>query len=412
LEKKDMSEENKANAFAEMSDWAIKNNLTEHLSKWMREGYTLDKAKAEAFDLRANAPKINIPLDVRAPEKVTKADHEELSLARTFNAVAQRGTSALLEEGKEYAKRMNISLAENEAFIPLDKAIFKRTMGIGQANGGANFAGTEYLTAEAALREGSVIGRAGVQILTGVNSLLTLPRVTTGSAFAWQSESGSLNDTDFTTISTQWSPKVATVSIPWSIALDALNQPYAIEDIARTDLMGALIEAFEGGVLAGTGANNQPTGLLNDPLIALVNSGSNGNFDSVRAAAMWSKQRGQHGSQNNFTYIVTPTVFAGAMTRVQFSGSFQPALTVTGPGVGLTNGYTVLNSTFVSTALYTNACVAGDFSKVLSTVFGIKIIRDDWNGLPNATVKLRGILMMDSKARQPLSLVRDVNITG
>lgn len=414
LEKRDMSDEIKPTVNHEsLTEWAVKAGQTANLVRWMKEGFTLDRAKAEAFDTMSNEKIVNIPVDIRAEQKISKADVRELSIVTAIRSLEHGGESAMKAEGDKWARENNLPTNDRTLYIKGDMPMMKRTMVAGLSGVPQNLVGFEYLTAEAALREGTVCGKAGVEIMYGVNSLLSLPIVTTGSAFAWMgSETSSMSNTDLTTRVQTWSPKVATVNIPWSMTLDTLNQPYNIEDIARTDVMNALLEAFEGGILAGAGTGGAPTGLYNDVLIPSY-SGSAGAFNLTRATALWKTQRQNKGSQNNLTYLVTPASYVSAQTTAAFSGAVVPSMVTLGVNAGVINTYPAYASNFMNVAgVNSTAVLFGDFSKVLATVSFIKIVRDDWNGLANGIVNLRGFLGTDVHCRQPFGLVRDLTCNG
>ena len=119
-----------------------------------------------------------------------------------------------------------------------------------------------------ALRERSIMSRLGMRMISAVGRF-SFP-VTSGSEAGWFSGDGgsasgdsiTMSDPTFTSIESR--PKFLAVMSGWSLAqLKNMSEGLSIEGILRQDLSGAMAEALDDALIKGSGASNQPRGLIN-----------------------------------------------------------------------------------------------------------------------------------------------------
>lgn len=378
---------------------ATRSNMTDRLPEWIAEGRSYEAACAEVMDVRDNSEAVTHP----GTMTVSRKEQDEVSFAKAFRALREGGDSLLNEMGKTAARAAGINVEANTLYIPMNAPIFKRAAAFG--NTGANLAADQYVSFEQTLREVGLAASLGVDI-QNVNGIVTLPRFTTPPAVVWASETGSVADQDVAFESVQWTPKRAVVRIPFSEMLGMLNREYDIENVLRDDIQSALAEGFEAAVFSGTGANGQPTGLLNDAAIpALAGSGS---FSLARAMEMRSTAISNKANVSNAAYVLNAQVYGSAVaTGAYGAGSGNGIITN-----GQINGMRAVDSAHLGLVAGKGTAIFGDFTKVLATLFGVVAIkRDDLTKLADGTVILQGSMYMDSKTRSPKSLVKDSLIT-
>jgi len=132
-------------------------------------------------------------------------------------------------------------------------------------------------------RSASVCIAAGAQTVPITTSELTLARLTGDGAAHWRGEGVAVQSTDLTFGAVTLRPKTLACIIPISVELaaDAPNVGQLIEGALQKSMGLALDQA----ALLGTGAGEQPLGIVNYPGINSVTSvGTPADYDKVREA--------------------------------------------------------------------------------------------------------------------------------
>jgi HK97 family phage major capsid protein len=106
-----------------------------------------------------------------------------------------------------------------------------------------------------------VLRSLGAQFLTGLAGNVVLPKLTAGSAGGHKAENAAADESSPTFGSVSLNPNRFSTFVEISKQL-ILQSNESVEGIVRNDLATALALGMESGALVGTGANNQPTGLL------------------------------------------------------------------------------------------------------------------------------------------------------
>lgn len=125
------------------------------------------------------------------------------------------------------------------------------------------------------LRNQSVTSLLGATYLPGLVGKVAIPRQITQTAPYWVAESGAITQAEMTFNQVTLQPK--TVGALSKVSrLMLLQSTPAIEMIARRDLVSVGALAVDLAALSGTGANNQPTGIVNQSGVISVVGGTNG----------------------------------------------------------------------------------------------------------------------------------------
>jgi HK97 family phage major capsid protein len=107
----------------------------------------------------------------------------------------------------------------------------------------------------------SVLRSLGARFLTGLSGNITFPKLATGSAGYHTAETTAPTESNPTTSAITLSPNKLGTYVEISKQL-LLQSNEDVEAMIRSDIGTALALAMENGALNGTGANNQPLGLL------------------------------------------------------------------------------------------------------------------------------------------------------
>jgi HK97 family phage major capsid protein len=117
--------------------------------------------------------------------------------------------------------------------------------------------------------------------MSGLTSNVALPRQSAASTATWKPETGDLDERTPAIDQVSLTPKRIGAWTKFSKQLVVQSSP-DVEAFVRRDLMEAVAIGFDYAAIAGTGADDQPTGILNTSGIGSVVGGTNG------AAPTWA----------------------------------------------------------------------------------------------------------------------------
>lgn len=170
------------------------------------------------------------------------------------------------------------------------------------------------------LKERLVISSLGATILGDLVG--TVPLVSAGKLTAsWLAEGAQATTSKATFASATMTPHRNAVVAAFS--KDLLRQTSLdVENMLRERILDAHAELLETAAIAGTGSNNQPTGILNTTGIGSVAMGTNG------GAITWAKVvdletavRAKNGLRGSLGYLTNAKVW-GAMKQTQVANGF------------------------------------------------------------------------------------------
>lgn len=275
-------------------------------------------------------------------------------------------------KGAEYELECSNQIADNldkEArgfFVPME--VQERVMNV---TTGADIIATDHLAGSFIdnLRAQAVVGQAGATFLTGLQGNVDIPKKTASATFSWLADDGSVSDTDLTLGSVSMSPKTVAGSVAMSRRLLKQSSP-AIEALIQSDLsMGAAL-AIDLAALAGSGASNQPTGIVN---VTGVNTQTvaditNGYPTWAELVGFESAVAADNALMGSLRYITTSAVRGGLKITAKDSGSGIFLL-----NDGEANGYGVL----VSNQLTAQRIIFGNFADLLIGMWGVLDLMPD-----------------------------------
>lgn len=156
---------------------------------------------------------------------------------------------------------------------------------VGTAAQGGNLVATNLLADSfiEVLRNLSVTSQLGATFLPGLVGKVAIPRQISQTATYWVGESGALTEGEATFDQVTLQPR--TIGALSKISrLMLLQSTPAIEMLARRDLVAVGALAVDLAALSGSGASNQPTGIINQSGVGSVVGGTNGaslTFDHI-----------------------------------------------------------------------------------------------------------------------------------
>lgn len=195
--------------------------------------------------------------------ELSEPETPPFSLGRMLQRIASRQPL----EGRERAVTKAAALAsghdhdENRCWLPWG-ALDRRAMATQPGSAGGYLVGTQTAAPADVLRGWSVVTQAGVQVLPGLRSDVSIPRVADEVTASWLAPGAPLSTPDPTLAEVSMTPRTlgALVHFP----LKMLRQSEHAEALIQAQLLRAVGEALDTAFFAGAGGA-EPLGLLNVP---------------------------------------------------------------------------------------------------------------------------------------------------
>jgi HK97 family phage major capsid protein/HK97 family phage prohead protease len=226
----------------------------------IQRGLTTEQFQAEALAKLATAPVRTADVGMSRSEvkrySLIRALH---ALANPADAAAQR--AAAFERECSDAVSSKLGKSARGFFLPHD--VQKRDLVVGTASAGGNLVATDLLAGDfiSLLRNAMVIMGMGTRMLTGLNGNIAIPRHSGAATAYWVAESGAPTESQQAFDQVTMSPKTVGAYTDISRKL-LLQSSLDVEALVQQDLATVLGLAIQQAAINGTGASNQPSGLL------------------------------------------------------------------------------------------------------------------------------------------------------
>jgi HK97 family phage major capsid protein/HK97 family phage prohead protease len=173
--------------------------------------------------------------------------------------------------------RARLPGATSEALARAARLLAQRDLTVGTATAGGHLVATDLLGASFIdlLRNAMVLDRMGMTMLTDLNGNVAIPRQTGAATTYWVAEGGAPTESQQAVDQVTLSPKTLGAYTDYSRRL-LLQSSVDVEAFVRADLAAIVGLAIQAAVINGSGASNQPLGILNTSGIGSVAGGTNG----------------------------------------------------------------------------------------------------------------------------------------
>lgn len=348
--------------------------LRELADKALNDGFALDHFQREAFEATKKelARKPDLAADIASPLNVdlSRGEKQSYSLLRAISASASGDWSkAGLEKEISDTIAQRSGQSNGGFYMPSDMAWGRRDLTVGTNNAGGFLVGTDHDGANFidALRAAMVTTRLGARIMSNLQGNVAIPKLATGTSTYWVAEDGAPTEGQPVFSSVSLSPKNLASFVQISRNLLVQSDP-SVETVIQDDITRAIAVAIDAAALAGTGASNQPTGILATTGIGSVSFALAGAPTFAEIVAIESAISADNAMGANMAFVTTPALAGTLKTTTKDSGS--------GRFVSEDNaimGYSV-NPTSSMTA---NTILLGDFSQLMIAQFGaVEVITD------------------------------------
>ena len=378
----------------------------------IQRGLTTEQFQAEAIAKLSSKPMptADIGLD--------KRETKRYSMMRAINALANPGDAAAQRAAafeRECSEATSAKLGKQARGFMVPTEVQKRDLNVTTATAGGNLVATELLGGSFidALRNAMVIDKMGTRMLTGLVGNIAIPRLSgTGTAY-WVAENTAPTESDQTIAQVTMSPKTVGAFTDISRRL-LLQSSIDVEAMVQNDLATILGLAIQQAAINGSGASNQPSGILTR-VTASVIGGTNG------AAPTWA----------NIVQLESDVAVANAdvgtlgyLTNARVRGKLKTTSKVSGQnGFVWDDGETPMNGyrTAVTNAVPSNlvkgtsgatcsAIVFGNFADLVIGMWGsLDLMVDPYTGSTAGTVRVVALQDVDVQLRNVVSFATMVD---
>jgi HK97 family phage major capsid protein len=257
---------------------------------------------------------------------------------------------------------------------------------------GGNLIGVDHLGGNyvPALREAMVVGRAGVDILSGLQGDVQIPRGLTDSVAGWIAENADAPQSDPTFDQITLSPETLAAYSVFSRKMLLQSQPDADVRI-RDSLLFSIAKGLSAAVINGSGSSNVPQGIIGSTGVAALtyanaSTPSFGDLVDLEGALLEDD-----APQQSLAYML-PGALASTLKQTQVvSGQDRMVFETTGPGQGTINGLPAL----VSNLIPSGSVVFGNWREVLVGLWsGIDVTVDPYSFATSGKVQI--VTMQDA----------------
>lgn len=368
----------------------------------IQEGKTVEEFQAEALRSLASKP---VPTsDIGLTKKEAKR-FSILNVARYLanpDAASARQAAFEMECSAAVAKIMGRTA--QGVFLPSD--VQKRDLVVGTPTAGGNLVATDLLAGSFIdlLRNAMVIDKLGARMLTGLVGNVAIPKQTAGSTIYWVAENTAPTESQQTVGQVLMSPKTAGGFT--DIGRTLMNQSSIdVENFVLSDLATNLGLGIQQAAISGTGASNQPSGLLTRITPSVI-GGTNGlaptwqNIIDLETAVATA-----NADVGSMAYLVNAKVRGKLKSTQKFSGT--NGMPVWDSGSSPLNGYNAAVTNAVPSNLtkgtssgVCSAILFGNFADLMIGMWGTTdLIRDPYTASSSGGVRIVALQDVDVNVR-------------
>lgn len=295
-------------------------------------------------------------------------------------------------------------------FIPA--AVFARDLVVGTPTAGGNLVETKLQGMIDLLRPSSAVVAAGATVMEDLVGNVAVPRMTGGSTMQWVAENSAGAESNPAFDQVPLTPKTVTGFVDLSRRLVLQASTDAIKLVQR-DLMDAVGTALDVAAINGSGASNQPRGVLQTAGIGSVAGGTNGAAPTYDNMVELETQVANANTPTRNLGYVTNTKVRGRLQRTQrFTGTNGDPVWAREDGADRINGRPAAVSNNVPSTLTkgtsTGVCSAilyGAWADLVIGIWGrgVTLMVDPYTNSTTGGVRLIVMLDCDIALRYPTS---------
>lgn len=385
---------------------------TDLAAEHVRNGKSVDDFKTALLARQATKPMPTA--EIGLSEKEAK----QFSFVRALNALSnptdrKAQAEAAFERECSDAYGSKFGRSAQGFYVPVE--VQSRDLNVTTTTAGGHTVQTNLLAASFIdlLRNRMQVARMGAQFLTGLSGQIAIPRQTGGATAYWVAESGSPTESQQAFDQVAMSPKTVGAFTDISRKL-LLQSSIDVEGFVRSDLATVLALAIDQAAISGTGASNQPTGILATAGIGDVAGGTNGLAPTwAHIVELWSDLSVANADFGNLGILTNAKVHGKLMNTLKAAGvlgyiadQFPDASGITNYGgirAGISN-QVPSNLTKGTSSGVCSAMISGNWNDLLIGQWGtLDLMVDPYTGSTSGTVRVVALQDVDIAVRHPES---------
>lgn len=269
-----------------------------------------------------------------------------------------------------------------------------RMQSAGAAGKGAELVATE-LHAEMyieSLRAQAVIGQLGARMVSGLVGDVDIPKQNGSATFYWVEEDGAATDSDLAFTTVQLRPKTLATAVPITRRIMTQSTP-DIEALVLGDIMRGQSLGLDNGALYGTGASNQPTGIVNTSGIGAIAFTTPGKPTWQEIVQFETDVAEANADANTMAYLMRPSMRGTLKSTEKAAGTAK----FMWEG-GRVNDYNAA----VTTQVNAGQILFGDYSQALIGLWGaLDVVPDRATKVASGGLVMRLFQDADVAVRHP-----------
>ena len=373
------------------------------MMKSLQAGHTVEQFQQEAIRHMSNKPlpTADIGLD--------KREVKQYSLMRVLNALANptdaaAQRSAAFERECSEAVAAKIGKQARGFMVPFE--VQQRDLNVTTASAGGNSVATDLLAGSFIdlLRNAMVIDGLGTRMMTGLVGNIAIPKLTGAATAYWVAENTAVTESQQTIGQVTMTPKTVGAFTDISRRL-LLQSSLSVEQMVQQDLATVLGLAIQQAAINGSGASNQPSGLLTLVTPGVI-GGTNGLAPTwANMIALETAIASANADVGTLAYLTNAKVRGKLKGTEKFSaGTGAPVWAegntpVNGYRAAVTNGVpsNLVKGTSGATC---SAIIFGNFADLMIGMWGgLDLTVDPYSGSTAGTVRVVALQDVDVAVR-------------
>lgn len=371
-------------------------------------GKSVEELKTAIIERMANKPLETADIGLSAKEA------KSFSFLRAINSLANP-TDRKAQEAAGFERECSEAVGQKLGrsaqgfFVPND--VQKRDLTVGTTTAGGHTVATDLLAANFIdmLRNRMMVMKMGAQMLSGLTGQIAIPRQTGGATAYWVAESGAPTESTQAFDQVTMTPRTLGAFNDISRKL-LLQSSIDVEAFVRNDLAKVLALEIDRAAIHGSGASNQPTGIVATSGIGSVAGGTNGLAPTwAHIVELWSDVANANADFGSTGYLTNSKVAGKLMTTEKASSTAQFVCPGFPDASGLTSfgGARAGISNQVSSALtkgtssgVCSAILFGNFADLIIGNWGtLDLIVDPYTASTSGTVRVVALQDIDIAVR-------------
>lgn len=385
---------------------------TDLAAQYVRDGKSVDDFKSALLERKASAPQPTAEIGLSDKEA------KNFSFLRAINALANP-TDRKAQEAAKFERECSDAFGAKMGrsaqgfYVPVE--VQKRDLVVGTPTAGGNVVDTLLLASSFIdlLRNRMQVARMGAQFLTGLTGSIAIPRQTGGATAYWVAESGAPPESQQAFDQVAMSPKTVGAFTDISRKL-LLQSSIDIEGFVRNDLATVLALAIDQAAISGTGASNQPTGILSTAGIGDVAGGTNGLAPTwAHIVELWSDIANANADFGSLGILTNSKVHGKLMGTLKSAGVAGYIAESFPDGQGLSNyggvragisNQVPSNLTKGTSSGVCSAIIHGNWNDLIIGQWGtLDLMVDPYTGSTSGTVRVVALQDVDIAVRNAVS---------